>query len=256
VINTARTAFTSSDCRPTSRRLYLFARRKPGQEVGKSGQHISELRNTFYSVKTPQILGLGETTETAQLTYDSKTYLHTCSIERGRSWEANRFSTSQEITRILWDPKDHYRSHKCPPPVPVLSQLDRVHTLISHFLKIRLNIILPSTPGSPKSSLSFRFPQQNKKLISPPESKIYKDKNSVVVCGFGCSKTLHLVWLFDLILVSWAETDAAQPKIWFQSQSTCGPIRDIWLITQNKCTRVNTGRTYKIRGSTRPRILP
>ena len=70
MINISRTAFTRRGCRPTSLRLNLFARRKPGQEVGKSGQHNSELRNTFYSVNTPQIIGLGET---AQVTSESKT---------------------------------------------------------------------------------------------------------------------------------------------------------------------------------------
>ena len=65
--------------------------------------------------------------------------------------EANRFAAIQEIPRILWNP----------PPVPILSHLDPVHTPTSHFLKIHPNIIIPSTPGTSKWSLSFRFPHQN-----------------------------------------------------------------------------------------------
>jgi len=89
------------------------------------------------------------------------TYSLTHSMQQSCSWEANRFSASQEIPHILWNPKVHYRSHKCQPPVPILSQIDPIHTPTSHFLKFHLNIILPSTPGSPNWSLSFSFPRQN-----------------------------------------------------------------------------------------------
>ena len=39
----------------------------------------------------------------------------------------------------------------------ILSQLDPVHTSTSHFLKVYLNIILPSTPMSHKWSLPLKI---------------------------------------------------------------------------------------------------
>jgi len=99
--------------------------------------------------------------------YTLTSYVLTYSIQQSPSWESNRFADSQEIPRILWNPKFHYRIHKYPPPVPILSQLDPVHTPTSHFLKTHLNIIIPSEPGSPQWSLSLRFPHQNPVYASP-----------------------------------------------------------------------------------------
>ena len=69
-------------------------------------------------------------------------YLFTHSMQQSPTWEANRFSASQEISHILWNPKAHYRFHKCPRPLPILSQINPAHN--PHLTAWRSILILSS----------------------------------------------------------------------------------------------------------------
>ena len=81
-----------------------------GIGVLSSGKHKEHKSNTLIQA----LIAL-----TYWLTYLLLTY----SMKQSPSWEANRFAASQEIPRILWNPKVHYRIHTCPPPVPNLSSV-------------------------------------------------------------------------------------------------------------------------------------
>jgi hypothetical protein len=55
---------------------------------------------------------------------------------------------SQEIPRILWNPKVHYLVHKSPPPASILSPMNLIHIPKPCFPKIHLNVVFPSAPRS------------------------------------------------------------------------------------------------------------
>jgi hypothetical protein len=60
-----------------------------------------------------------------------KPELLTHCMEQSPSWEANPFAASQEIPRILRNPKVHYCIHNCPPPVSIQAFPDFNLLLIS-----------------------------------------------------------------------------------------------------------------------------
>ena len=94
------------------------------------------------------------------LTY-SLTHSLTHSKEQNSSWEANRFSASQEIPRILWKPKVHYRIYKS------LSWARSIQSMPPHSICWRSSLILFSRLrlGLPSGLFLSGFP--TKTLYEP-----------------------------------------------------------------------------------------
>jgi hypothetical protein len=94
-------------------------------------------------------------------------------MELRPSSEVANCAATQGLHSILWNPKVHYCVHKSPPLVPILSQIDPVHTTPSYLLKSHFNIVHATVAWSSEWSLSLWLSHQYPVCIPPLPRSCY-----------------------------------------------------------------------------------
>ena len=86
-------------------------------------------------------------------------------MEQSPSWVANMSSDNLQNPRTSWNPKVHYRIHKCPPPVPILSQINTGHATHPISWRSILTLSFHLRLGFPSGLFPSSFP--TKTLYTP-----------------------------------------------------------------------------------------
>jgi hypothetical protein len=136
--------------------------------------------------------------------FDGPNNLRTNSMELSPSGEANRFSASREIPRILWNPKVHYSTRNSPPPVSILSQIETVRACRVHFLT-HFSINLHLRQRLPCSLFPSSCPTKTLYATSPLPCTCYVLSDLIACMLFGVARKSHntsLSSLFHLLVSS------------------------------------------------------
>lgn len=138
------------------------------------------------------------------------------STQHRPTWEANRSSTSQEISYILCKLKVHDDVYRNPPSAPTSAT-----QMWSYFVKIHCNITLPAIPTTYKWSLSFKFSKLNLVCISllpsvrhmphPFHAPEFYHPNNLARSTHHEDPCSTIVCSFMLLPVSWVQIFSSVP---------------------------------------------
>jgi len=89
-----------------------------------------------------------------------RSYVHTSPLNKYLTWHMEQsyllanISTANQISHVLWKPKNRHQLNKSPLPVRVPILMNSVHVLPWYFFRTCINVIRPSVHRSSKWYLS------------------------------------------------------------------------------------------------------
>jgi hypothetical protein len=163
------------------------------------------------------------------------------SMQQSSYSEADSLSATQQIPRLLWNTKFHYHIHNSPPLVPILRQMNSVHTFPPYFPKVHSYISFPSTISSSVWCLPFRFLDKNFVCISPLFHAGYMPHLSHMPSIDHPNNTL---WSLQVMKFLITQSSPASLKVQIRPFSLVKVINChvlvsnlYWIMTCNKCNR-------------------
>jgi hypothetical protein len=138
---------------------------------------------------------------------NSSVIILTNSMEQSPSWEASRSSASQEIPRVLWNPKVHYRTHKSPHEISVINTntlkalkfiLSKIQTL---FWRRKIHCIIEGQSHSIKQESNWSHLMKGRAWLSWEWYVICQPCGLTLICQHQLRKirTIILKWVITNI---------------------------------------------------------